>query len=616
MKTSILIALFVCCISAAAQQQPFSFAQITDLHVGGATGAEDLRRTVKDINQIDSISFVVATGDITEFGSDSELLLAKQILDSLQKPWYIVPGNHDNNWSESGTNSFLKIFGAETFAFSHGGYYFLGNNCGPMMRMSPGQVPYEHIVWMDSVLNTIPAGAPIIFINHYPLDSSLNNWYEVTDRLKKHNIQMAMCGHFHQNRVMNWDGIPGVVGRSVLRAKDTTGGYNIITIKNGKAFYNTKKTLANETEHWATIDLKNYSFKNDITQYLRPSYEVNKAFPQVKEIWRHQLKSDVGSGFALKNNLMITPDTKGNVYAFDLVKNQLKWTFQTGGKIYSTPAIAANSVVVTSTDGNVYSLSLQTGKLLWKYTTHSPIVASPVIVGNAVYTGSSNGKFRSINLHNGRQNWVYDSVKSFVASRPVYDNGTLYFGSWGNEFYALNANTGREVWKFKDGYTNRMYSPASCVPVVCGNKVFFVAPDRSLSVLNKATGKLLHKKKWEKDWVRESMGISADKKLVFAKTMQGDVIGVPADADSPEYAWKTNYSLGYELNPAPVSEHNNLVFALSDKGMVAAYQRKTGNVAWVHKVSNTLVNMIQPLSKNLYVLTTMDGKIIILEEKK
>lgn len=96
----LLIIFFFSVLSSVSlnAQKPFSFVQITDLHIGGSTGAEDLRRTVKELNENDSIQFVVATGDITEFGSAQELTLAKQILDSLQKPWYIVPGNHDSNW--------------------------------------------------------------------------------------------------------------------------------------------------------------------------------------------------------------------------------------------------------------------------------------------------------------------------------------------------------------------------------------------------------------------------------------------------------------------------------------------------------------------------------------
>src|SRR5437868_2840523 len=97
----------------AAKAQEFKFAHVSDTHIGNATAAEDLSRTVKSINNDSSISFVVLTGDITEFGSDEEIIEAKKILDSLNKPWHIIPGNHDANWSESGSNTFKKVFGAE-----------------------------------------------------------------------------------------------------------------------------------------------------------------------------------------------------------------------------------------------------------------------------------------------------------------------------------------------------------------------------------------------------------------------------------------------------------------------------------------------------------------------
>ena len=111
---TILVSLLWTHVSTA---QPFQFALVTDTHVGGATGADDLRRTVTDLNGLVDVDFVILSGDVTEFGSDEELLLAKQILDSLEKPLYIVPGNHDSNWSESGANSFRQVFGSETFSF-------------------------------------------------------------------------------------------------------------------------------------------------------------------------------------------------------------------------------------------------------------------------------------------------------------------------------------------------------------------------------------------------------------------------------------------------------------------------------------------------------------------
>ncbi len=54
-------------------QSELKFVHLSDTHVGGSTGADDLRRTVKDINEDASIQFVIITGDITEFGSDEEI---------------------------------------------------------------------------------------------------------------------------------------------------------------------------------------------------------------------------------------------------------------------------------------------------------------------------------------------------------------------------------------------------------------------------------------------------------------------------------------------------------------------------------------------------------------
>lgn len=120
---------------AQAADSSFKFALVTDTHVGNPNNNEDLYRTVKDINSLPDIAFVIVSGDVTEFGSDEELKTAKELLSDLNKPFYVIPGNHDSNWSESGTNSFKLIFGAETFGFEHNGYKFIGLASGPNMRM-------------------------------------------------------------------------------------------------------------------------------------------------------------------------------------------------------------------------------------------------------------------------------------------------------------------------------------------------------------------------------------------------------------------------------------------------------------------------------------------------
>src|SRR5690606_8467007 len=56
-----------------ATAQPFQFAHVTDSHIGGVTGAEDLRRTVADIHANPNLDFGIFWVVVNESGSDAEL---------------------------------------------------------------------------------------------------------------------------------------------------------------------------------------------------------------------------------------------------------------------------------------------------------------------------------------------------------------------------------------------------------------------------------------------------------------------------------------------------------------------------------------------------------------
>ena len=107
-----LVSLF----QSRAQFNPFRFAFLSDTHIGSPNDSaeEDLRRSVRDINAMSDIAFVVLTGDITELGTNEELKLAKQILDGPDVPLYIIPGNHDTGWSKAAESSLLPYSGMIT----------------------------------------------------------------------------------------------------------------------------------------------------------------------------------------------------------------------------------------------------------------------------------------------------------------------------------------------------------------------------------------------------------------------------------------------------------------------------------------------------------------------
>jgi predicted phosphodiesterase len=182
----IVIALFVGGISAGAQQKPIRFALITDTHYSiGSQSVNDLRACIADVNSQKDLDFVIFGGDITDFGADDELAAVKPLMDSLKLKYYVVAGNHDAKWSESGCNTFRNVFGYEHFEFEYGGWRFIGCNCGPDMRMAPALVPKESIVWLQS----LKPGIKTVFVNHYPQDSTVLNYFDVTRQLKRIGVE-------------------------------------------------------------------------------------------------------------------------------------------------------------------------------------------------------------------------------------------------------------------------------------------------------------------------------------------------------------------------------------------------------------------------------------------
>jgi outer membrane protein assembly factor BamB/predicted MPP superfamily phosphohydrolase len=607
-----LFILFLCFFLNQAQAQTFRFAHVTDTHVGGSAGAEDLTRTVEDINQQIDLDFVILSGDVTEFGSEKELLEAKSILSKLNKPCYITPGNHDSKWSESGNNDFIRIFGAESFSFEKNGFLFIGTASGPNMRMAPGLVPREQIVFLESILkNMKDQKQAIIFINHYPLDESLSNWYEVIDLLKTRNIQVCLLGHGHNNKLFNFEGIPGIMGRSNLRAKNAIGGYNIVTVSKDTMFYAERTPGVKTLPVWCKVPLGLKQYEPEQGKWHRPDFSVNEKYPQVKVKWRFQEQSDIGTGISISDKLAVYGNSNGDIVAVQQRSGKIKWRFKTSEKVYSTPAIKGDLVVCASTDNNIYCLNLKTGKLVWKFETGKPIVASPVINLETIFIGSSEGIFRAIDLRSGKLKWQFDQVINFVESKPLITEGAVYFGSWGNAFYALDQQTGKLLWK-REKYSNRMLSPAAVWPVAANGKIFIVAPDRHMTALDVKTGTEI----WdsEKYSCRESIGISVDGNLVYIKNMtEGHVLAYETAAAEQKLAWDCPAELGYEIGPSPIVENGNLILVPTSNGVVLAISKTTHQVEWKYKLSNALINGVTPLGSNQILVTSLDGWVACLQ---
>ena len=152
----------------------------------------------------------------------------------------------------------------------------------------------------------------------------------------------------------------------------------------------------------------------------------------------------------------------------------VKWRFQTGGPVLSSPAVVAGMVYFGSSDQDFYAVDQATGTLQWKFHTESAISSSPAVVDGVVYFGSFDGTFYALDAAKGSLKWKFDTEGErrfshrrlhglqpyaeimpdpwdFWLSSPAVANGMVYFGSGDSYVYVLDAATGALRWKGPSG---------------------------------------------------------------------------------------------------------------------------------------------------------------------
>lgn len=132
-----------------------------------------------------------------------------------------------------------------------------------------------------------------------------------------------------------------------------------------------------------------------------------------------------------------------------------KWSFPTGGGVFSSPAIGVDGTIiyVGSDDLKLYAIKPD-GTLKWTFDTDPSgnVQSSPAIGDDGtIYVGSWLGKVHAVNP-DGSPKWSFDTESGApVRSSPAIGNdGTIYAGSDDGSFYALNSD-GTLQWKFPTG---------------------------------------------------------------------------------------------------------------------------------------------------------------------
>ena len=213
-----------------------------------ANTATYLRRVVDRLNaMIPRPALVLATGDLTERGNVQEYRRLRGILASLEIPWFLMPGNHDDR------DALRRVFWDHAYLRTCERHASFALDAWPLRivaldstdgRRVGGTLDDERMAWLDATLCEEPGRPTIVALHHPPFKTGIGPFdaqvFIGLERFAKivrrhHQIARIVSGHVHTTLQRPWNGTLActapstspqfVIGRSPLGIGIEAAGY-------------------------------------------------------------------------------------------------------------------------------------------------------------------------------------------------------------------------------------------------------------------------------------------------------------------------------------------------------------------------------------------------------
>ncbi|MQG73614.1 MAG: hypothetical protein FI680_02440 [SAR202 cluster bacterium] len=246
------------------------------------------------------------------------------------------------------------------------------------------------------------------------------------------------------------------------------------------------------------------------TQNGRTMAHVDWAFPRMDQA---AVGPIIGTP-KIADDLVIFGSSDGFVYAVDRTDGTPKWSFETGGGIWSSPTIQEGRALFGSLDHFVYSLDAATGEQLWKFETNGGITGEVLTSGKQLYFGSFDRHLYALHTETGEPIWAtpFKGDQWFWAG-PVFDGTSLFAATLNGTIYAIDPSNGQERWSgHVDG---AILTP----PLTLKDSVVVATDDGYLGQFRKADG-----------WSEWNPHLGSDAKIRTPLAANGDIVYL-SDAD-------------------------------------------------------------------------------------
>ncbi len=201
-------------------------AQITDFHIGrpvhvdgeAISCLDQLHAAVAHLNALRPRPDVVfATGDIANHGAKNDYLSAREALDALEIPYFVIPGNHDHREtlrSVFNDHEYLQPGAFVQYVLEHFPLRIIALDT-LQSGAHTGHLCDERLDWFEQCLAADKQKPTVVFMHHPPFNTGIDVFHRfrliVSDRLRQivvanNQIQAIACGHVHRSIQTSWAG--------------------------------------------------------------------------------------------------------------------------------------------------------------------------------------------------------------------------------------------------------------------------------------------------------------------------------------------------------------------------------------------------------------------------
>jgi Icc protein len=204
--------------------KPVLLVQISDLHLGGNENGVDpvprLEAVIEAIralpNQADA---VLVSGDLTHDGGPEEYRLARDLLERLESPLHVLPGNHDDRallreaFDLPGVGDEPIDYTADVGELR---LVLLDSN---VPGQDPGAFDPEQLRWLDRELGAGGERPTLLALHHSPMPTAVQEWDGINMPVEERealaevvgrhpHLRAIVGGHLHRIAASTLAGCP------------------------------------------------------------------------------------------------------------------------------------------------------------------------------------------------------------------------------------------------------------------------------------------------------------------------------------------------------------------------------------------------------------------------